>query len=410
MKKSFFVWFLIIIAFLLLSSCTKRSNPISPTYPIGVVYEQQETLSVALQGNLLNDPYKRPFAVYLPPDYKNFGIGEGYPVLFLLHEYKGDLFTFRDKYQIAKIADWLIGTGQIQKMIIVMADVSDNLGGSFCGNNALLGNYEEYIAQDIRTWIDKSFNTFATRVSGNVVWDANYPKYKAIAGVGMGGYGAFRIALADTNYKYFGAIGALNSPLAFNGDTTVSTLVPFNGGVLSWGRMVLDSNGIGPQGYGYHNINPRDNDRLTTMIFAMAAAFSQREPSHSSDPTFFQLTIPGWGAALPFDSLGDEIPDVWGEWRDHDIATRIQENSIPLTTLMKYTGKIYHDCGDANILNLQYQNRMFDKTLTSLAVDHTYIEYSGYTGYPAADVNFVADRLVELLKFFSAKFPPAPKN
>jgi S-formylglutathione hydrolase FrmB len=412
MKKVFLILFFIGIMAVLLSGCTKRSNPTSSTYPAGRVYEQPETLSIALYGNLLEDPFKRSLAVYLPPDYKHFGLRAGYPVLFLLHEFKGDIFTFRDKYQIARIADWLIGTKQIQPMVIVMPDISNSLNGSFCGNDSLLGNYEQYI-QDIRSWADSNFNIYLKRVGALGFWDADYPKYRGIAGVGMGGYGAFRMAFLDAekDSNHFGVIGALNAPLGFIGDTTASVSVPFNGGILSWAEMFLDSNNVDTSGQGYYLINPRNpsNDNLTKMFFAMAAAFSERNSSHSGDPTFFELIPGSWGLALPFDSLGNKDTVVWNDWRANDITTRVLGGTVSQTALMKYNNKIYFDCGDANILNLQYQNRIFDKALSSKGVGHTYYEYFGYTGYPAADVNFTADRLVELLKYFSAKFPPPPQ-
>ena len=218
MRKAF-IGFLFLVLFLsILTSCGKRENPVR------IIYESREPWDFPphefgdLQGNILADPYVRGVRIYLPPQYdldEHFALrsGYGFPVLYLLHGFGADYTTFTDVYKVQQIADRLIAQGEIQPMIIVMPDGFNSLGGSFYTNSDLIGRYEDYIVNELMLMIDTTFHTVAIEDpdTKEILADA---RFKAISGHGMGGYGAFKMAL-EYDTTLFGAVSGMSPFLSF---------------------------------------------------------------------------------------------------------------------------------------------------------------------------------------------------
>ena len=162
--KKALIYVLSLALLLSLGGCTERSNPLRVSYPEGAIWKTSIT-SDALQGNLLGDPEIRWVFVYTPPGYSDLEQARTkYPVLFLLHGYGGNESTFRDVYNVKETADDLINRGEVQPMIIVMPDGSNQLGGSFYSNSVVMpanlpftGYYQNYIVNDLMTFVDTSF-------------------------------------------------------------------------------------------------------------------------------------------------------------------------------------------------------------------------------------------------------------
>lgn len=122
----------------------------------------------------------RNYAVYLPPDYDTSQ--RSYPVLYLLHGAGDDQTGWVQFGEVLHITDKAIKEGKATPMIIVMPDAFTTKLGYF---NHIDGswNYEDYFFQEFMPYIEKTY-----RIKGE-------KRYRAIAGLSMGGGGSFMYAL-----------------------------------------------------------------------------------------------------------------------------------------------------------------------------------------------------------------------
>lgn len=152
------------------------------------------------------------FNIYLPPGYSK---SRSYPVLYMLHKYAENEDHWFNKLGLGTKSDELIAKGKIQPMIIV----TPNHDNSFGINSAEVskvwldqpnvpsamyeGRYEDYLARDLVTYVDKHYSTRATR------------EYRYIGGASMGGYAALHIAFR--NPELFSKVGG-HSPAVWTDD------------------------------------------------------------------------------------------------------------------------------------------------------------------------------------------------
>jgi enterochelin esterase-like enzyme len=122
----------------------------------------------------------RKYAVYLPPDYETSQ--RSYPVLYLLHGSGDDQTGWVQFGEILTIADAAIKSGSATAMIIVMPDANTGKRGYV---NDVKGEwrYEDFFFQEFMPFIEKEYRIKADK------------KFRAIAGLSMGGEGTFIYAL-----------------------------------------------------------------------------------------------------------------------------------------------------------------------------------------------------------------------
>ena len=122
----------------------------------------------------------RKFAIYLPPDYESSQ--RSYPVLYLLHGAGDDQSGWIQFGEVKSIADKAILDGKCTAMIIVMPDGNTGQRGYF---NSPKGdwNYEDFFFQELMPFVEKTYRTRPEK------------RYRAIAGLSMGGGGTFMYAL-----------------------------------------------------------------------------------------------------------------------------------------------------------------------------------------------------------------------
>ncbi len=118
--------------------------------------------------------------IYLPPDYE--ATKGPLPVGYLLHGAKGEGADWVHAGHIREVADEMIAAGQIAPMILVMPDAENSWYVNSRAEGGA-GDYETAIGQDIAAWIESRYKASTLR-SG-----------RAIAGISMGGFGAFRLAM-----------------------------------------------------------------------------------------------------------------------------------------------------------------------------------------------------------------------
>lgn len=139
----------------------------------GKVYDNLSLQSEILKG-------ERKYAIYLPPDYKTSE--RSYPVLYLLHGAGDDQTGWVQFGEVLRIADNTARQGKSTPMIIVMPDANTGRRGYF---NSPKGdwNYEDFFFQELMPHVEKKY-----RIKGE-------KRYRAVAGLSMGGGGSFMYAL-----------------------------------------------------------------------------------------------------------------------------------------------------------------------------------------------------------------------
>jgi Predicted esterase len=142
-----------------------------------------------------------PVTVLLPKDYATSGLR--YPVLYLLHGASGAHGDWNARSGIAAYTEDL-------PLIVVMPDAG---GNSFYTNTPGMGAVNDYFEKELIAAIDAKYRTIAAREG------------RAIAGLSMGGYGAWRIGL--------------DRPQDFCAAASLS-------GALLWGEGQVAQNGPNP--------------------------------------------------------------------------------------------------------------------------------------------------------------------
>lgn len=134
--------------------------------------------NLSMNSKILN--MERKYAVYLPPDYETSE--RSYPVLYLLHGAGDDQSGWIQFGEVLQIADKAIKEGTSTAMIIVMPDANTGQRGY---TNDVKGNwrYEDFFFEEFLPFIEGKYQIRAEK------------RYRAVAGLSMGGGGSFYYAL-----------------------------------------------------------------------------------------------------------------------------------------------------------------------------------------------------------------------
>lgn len=131
-----------------------------------------------LKSKILN--MERRFAVYLPAGYDVSQ--RSYPVLYLLHGGGDDQTGWVQFGEVQHIADAAIAEGRATPMIIVMPDANTGTRG-YSNNATETWRYEDFFFQEFMPFIESHYRTRKDK------------RYRAVAGLSMGGDGTFTYAL-----------------------------------------------------------------------------------------------------------------------------------------------------------------------------------------------------------------------
>jgi S-formylglutathione hydrolase FrmB len=454
--KKYTIIFLVILAALILTQCSKRENPLDTAQQHGrywsLFYE-----SNAIKNDKMQDFWYRNIVVYTPPGYDPadtlrpvatgidhivpgdtiiygdttggnpadsvitippettfvYGdtlLGVYYPVLYLLHGYGGTHTYFKGLYDVGTIMDELINAGQIQPMIVVTPNATNNLGGSFYTNSDTLGGIsyagkmQDFITDEVVHIIDSVYNTIPDR------------NHRGIGGHSMGGYGAIKMAMLRNDL--FGSASAMSAPITFWGDYGINDPNQFDG-VLELMPAVFAENGFTPgDTVAFYHITPSPTKRVTSFMFAMGAAFSPNWMVAPVDTTYaHRFNANGFVGYidLPFDVNGNVAMSVWAKWLSNDVATLFTGSAellIPPHHGVFDSTALYFDAGSVDDLGMQYHAQVFDGLTSAFSVNHQYEVYPSSGGSYIADHTFlIADRIRKIAKFHSDAFSPiVPTN
>ena len=116
---------------------TAPQQPTKPaTHESGTMKHEMIT-SQALAGNLIGDPAKRGYNIYLPPGYADGN--KRYPVLYLLHGATGNEYQMQD---LADVYESMLRLGRVQEMILVFPNGDNKFGASNYISSPTIGDYE----------------------------------------------------------------------------------------------------------------------------------------------------------------------------------------------------------------------------------------------------------------------------
>lgn len=148
------------------------------TTVIGMAQTGKVFDNLSMSSSILD--MERKYALYLPPDYDTSE--RSYPVLYLLHGAGDDQTGWVQFGEVLHIADTAIREGRATPMIIVMPDANTGRRGYW---NDISGTwrYEDFFFEEFMPFVERTY-----RIKGE-------KRYRAVAGLSMGGQGTFTYAL-----------------------------------------------------------------------------------------------------------------------------------------------------------------------------------------------------------------------
>lgn len=294
----------------------------------------------SLEGNLIGDSAEREVFIYLPPSYDTSD--KRYPVVFLLHGYGLRAERWMGFAEVQAGADAAFASGA-QELIIVSPDAYTFFDGSLYTSSLTNGDWENYIADELVTYVDTHYRTLATRES------------RGLAGHSMGGYGTLRLGMKYP--QVFSALYPMSACCLFESGETNETLALAATYTSKEQVAALRFPGKG--------------------TLARAAAWS---PNPAKAPLFLDL---------PFDG-NTSNPEVEAKWHANSIGAMLDQYTY---TLRRYTA-IRFDVGNED--SLVTSNRILHEKLETAGVAHHFEIYQGDHN------NRVAQRVREqVLPFFS---------
>ena len=165
-------------------------------YPEGTV--KVDSLYSEVLENPAGENPTRSVHIYLPPGYEN--TNKRYPVIYFLHGFTDSNNRYYNEFQLNKLLDRAIATRKIRPVIVVTPNEYTIYRGSFYTNSSYTGNWADFTAKNLITYVDKTYRTIASKDS------------RGISGHSMGGYGATKLAMLypDTFSSVYSLSGCMN--------------------------------------------------------------------------------------------------------------------------------------------------------------------------------------------------------
>ena len=337
------------------------------SWPRGRVVALEHSSKV-LAGNPLGDPHVRPLHLWLPPHYDDpERSGERFPVLFDLVGFTGTGMSHTNwknfGENVPERAARLSHEGKMGPLIIVFPDCFTALGGNQYINSSALGNYADYLTQELIPFVDERFRTLASR------------EHRGCFGKSSGGYGALVHAMKYS--EHWGAVadhsGDAYFDFVYRSDwpNTLRELEKYaqpkrQPGAIDVVELERDC------------VDGLDDGRVKSFLDAF-----WRKPKTSSAEGHVLMNLcmaasydpdphaPN-GFRLPFNlETGELIEARWKEWLKHDPIHMIDRYADALRSLRGIT----IDCGWADQYHIQYGSRIVSKNLARLGIAHVYEEF-----------------------------------
>src|SRR5512133_3634945 len=125
-----------------------------------VTMEQIKVHGTALEGNLEGDAVDRDVIVFLPPSYAKEQSGRD-PVVYALHGYSVGAEQWSGEIHVPQTIEGAFAKGA-NEMIVVLPDSKTVHNGSMYSSSVTTGDFENYVAHDVVSYVDAHYRTIAT--------------------------------------------------------------------------------------------------------------------------------------------------------------------------------------------------------------------------------------------------------
>jgi S-formylglutathione hydrolase len=344
----------LLVSFVLGAAMTVAAQTGSPAHKGKL--ERIKVHGKSLEGNLSGDAADRDVSVYLPPSYAK-GKKKHYPVLYLLHGFTDSddrWFGLKQHFiNVPLAADRAFAAG-VPEMILVMPNAFTKFHGSMYSNSSTTGDWEDYIAEDLVSYMDSHYRTIPDRGS------------RGLAGHSMGGYGTIRLGFKHP--EVFSSLYAM-SPCC---------MAPTGNPGAAMEKQVEAVK------------TTEDIEKANFGVLAMLASSAAWSPDPQNPPFFFDFPVKD----------GQVQPDIVAKWSANAPLAMVDQY-IP--SLKRYRA-IAIDAGDKDA-GINDTVRRFDQILTNYGITHTEEIYEG------DHVNRIAARLEsKVIPFFGKNLSFAKKK
>jgi S-formylglutathione hydrolase FrmB len=312
----------------------------------------------ALEGNLEGDAVDRDAIVCLPPSYEQSRTRR-YPVVYALHGYSIGAEQWTHEIHVPQTIEGAFAKGT-HEMIVVLPDAKTVHNGSMYSSSVTTGDFENYVARDVVSYVDAHYRTIASRDS------------RGLVGHSMGGYGAARIGMKHADV--FGSLYIM-SPCC---------LSPRGSG---GGRGAPGGNAANDEALAAVK-TPADSAKLPFGLRAQLASAAAWSPNPKNPPLYLDLPI------------GDNTQAVLARWTANAPLAFIDQY---ISGLRRYRA-IAIDVGDQDGLRVD-AGKLHD-------VLDQYGIANSFELYPGTHTSDVAVRFQEhVMPFFSRtlSFEPAKR-
>jgi len=312
----------------------------------------------ALEGNLEGDAVDRDAIVFLPPSYEPSRTRR-YPVVYALHGYSIGAEQWTHEIHVPQTIEGAFAKGT-HEMIVVLPDAKTVHNGSMYSSSVTTGDFENYVARDVVSYVDAHYRTIASRDS------------RGLVGHSMGGYGAARIGMKHADV--FGSLYIM-SPCC---------LSPRGSG---GGRGAPGGNAANDEALAAVK-TPADSAKLPFGLRAQLASAAAWSPNPKNPPLYLDLPI------------GDNTQAVLARWTANAPLAFIDQY---ISGLRRYRA-IAIDVGDQDGLRVD-AGKLHD-------VLDQYGIANSFELYPGTHTSDVAVRFQEhVMPFFSRtlSFEPAKR-
>lgn len=296
---------------------------------------------VSLEKNVTGESPDRSVFIYLPPSYDT-SAAKKYPVVYLLHGIADTNEVWLQEWRkgtagygtIPALMDKGIAEGRFGEMIIVMPDQRTKAFGSFYVNSSVTGNWKDFTAKDLVSFVDGKYRTLAQATS------------RGIAGHSMGGYGA--ITLGMKHPEVFSVVYGLNPAIiGWSKDLTIDN--PAFSNVLTGKNLEeLIAKGI-----------------YSVGVVTVAQAFS---PNPNSQPFY---------ADFPFANVNGKLQPAepaFSKWQENFPVNMVKKYRA---NLQKLRGLRFDSGYEDEYLFIPANCRALSAELTGNGIEHIFEEYNG---------------------------------
>jgi S-formylglutathione hydrolase FrmB len=266
---------------------TNVPDPVPDARP--AIVERIKIHGKALEGNLEGNAVDREAIVFLPPSYNQNRTGR-YPVVYALHGYSIGAEQWSQEIHVPQTIEGAFAKGA-HEMIVVLPDSKTLHNGSMYSSSVTTGDFENYVARDVVSYIDAHYRTIATRES------------RGLVGHSMGGYGAARIGMKHADV--FSSLYIM-SPCC---------LSPRSGG---GGRGAAAGNAAANDEALAAVKTPADSAKLPFGLRAQLASAAAWSPNPKNPPLYLDLPIgeqtqtvlAKWAANAPLAFVDQYVPEL----------------------------------------------------------------------------------------------------